>query len=90
MEELIKLREQIDQIDDKIVDLYAQRMAISKQIGIEKNKTNNAVADNNREKSIINRVTSKVDDDIKVYTKQVFNTMFDTSKAYQNSFLNIF
>jgi len=89
MEEIIKLREQIDQIDDKIVDLYAQRMAISKQIGIEKNKTNSAVADNNREKSIINRVTSKVDDEIKVYTKQVFNTMFDTSKAYQNSFLNI-
>ena len=89
MEELTKLREQIDLIDDKIVELYAKRMALSKQIGEEKSKSNSAVVDNTREKSIINRVTSKVDDEIKVYTKQVFNSLFDTSKAYQNSFINI-
>ncbi len=89
MEELTKLREQIDLIDDKIVELYVKRMELSKQIGEEKSKSNSAVVDNTREKSIINRVTSKVDDEIKVYTKQVFNSLFDTSKAYQNSFINI-
>ncbi len=89
MEELIKLREQIDLIDDKIVELYSQRMAIAKKIGLEKAKKSGAIADNSREKSIINRVTAKVDEDIKVYTKQVFNCLFDTSKAYQNSFINI-
>lgn len=89
MEELIQLREQIDTIDDKITELYAQRMALAKQIGIVKDKKQISTTDNGREKAIINRVTAKVDDDIKVYTKQVFNTMFDTSKAYQNSFVHL-
>jgi len=88
MEELKVLREQIDEIDDKIVELYSKRMQISKQVGIVKSNNHYSVVDGSREKEIINRVTSKVDDDIKVYTKQVFNTLFDTSKAYQNCFIN--
>lgn len=87
MEELTILREQIDNIDDQIVELYAKRMDLVKQIGIKKQKNQVSAVDTTREKTIINRVTAKVNDDIKLYTKQVFNTMFDTSKAYQNSFI---
>jgi len=88
MENLKKYREEIDLIDDKIVELYSKRMELAKNIGLEKNKLQTSVIDSTREKNIINRVTSKVDDEIKVYTKQVFNTLFDTSKAYQNSYVN--
>ncbi|MFA6865884.1 MAG: prephenate dehydratase domain-containing protein, partial [Clostridia bacterium] len=42
-----------------------------------------------REKNIINRVTSEVDADIKVYTKHLFDTIFDTSKAYQSQLMNL-
>ena len=88
MEKLKKYREEIDLIDDKIVELYSKRMELVKNIGLEKNKLQTSVTDSSREKNIINRVTNKVDDEIKVYTKQVFNTLFDTSKAYQNSYVN--
>ena len=88
MEELKVLRDKIDKIDNDIVDLYARRMELAKQIGIIKGDENKGVVDSGREKEIINRVTSKVNDDIKVYTKQLFNTLFDTSKAYQNLYVN--
>ncbi len=81
--DILKLREQIDVIDDNITKLYAERMSVVKMIGEEKAKGSKMVLDANREKNIINRVTKTVDDDIKVYTKQVFNTIFDTSRALQ-------
>ena len=77
------LRQQIDNIDDQIVNLYRERMQLSKKVAEEKNKSGKGVTNRIREKEILNRVTDAVDDDIKVYTKQVFETLFDTSKAYQ-------
>ena len=82
------LREQIDKIDDQIVALYRERMAISKEVAKEKNKTGKGVTNYLREKEILNRVTEMVDDDIKAYTKQVFETLFDTSKAYQLRYID--
>lgn len=82
------LREQIDKIDDQIVALYRERMAISKEVAKEKNKTGKGVTNYLREKEILNRVTEAVDDDIKAYTKQVFETLFDTSKAYQLRYID--
>ncbi len=61
-------------------------MEISKKIGEEKAKEGSSINVSSREKQIINRVTKIVDDDIKVYTKQLFTTLFNTSKAYQSSF----
>ncbi len=81
-------RAQIDKIDDEIVALYKQRMAVSKEIAEEKNKLGKSVTNSKREKEILNRVTECVDDDIKAYTKQVFETMFDTSKAYQLRYID--
>lgn len=81
-------RKKIDGIDDKIAALYNERMALAKEIGIEKAKNNSFVTDRSREKSIINRVTGAVDEGIAVFTKQLFETVFETSKAYQNRFLS--
>lgn len=82
------LREKIDNIDDQIVKLYSERMAISKEVAKEKKKSGKGVTNYLREKEILNRVTEAVDDDIKVYTKQVFETLFDTSKAYQLRYID--
>lgn len=83
------LRAGIDQIDDQIVALYAQRMNLAKQIAAAKKTDGTAISNSLREKSILSRVVNRVDEDIKLYTKQVFNTLFETSKAYQNSLIEI-
>ena len=54
MEELKVLRDKIDKIDNDIVDLYARRMELAKQIGIIKGDENKGVVDSGREKEIIN------------------------------------
>ena len=82
------LRQQIDNIDDQIVNLYRERMQLSKKVAEEKSKSGKGVTNRIREKEILNRVTDAVDDDIKVYTKQVFETLFDTSKAYQLRYIS--
>lgn len=86
---LDEARNEIDLIDDKIAELYNKRMNYAKFIGMEKAKSNNIVLDSGREKNIINRVTKKVNPEIMVYTKQVFNSLFDTSKAYQTQFMQL-
>ena len=85
---LENFRQEIDKIDDEIVALYKKRMGIAKSIAEEKNKTGKSVSNTKREKEILNRVTDCVEDDLKGYTKQVFETLFDTSKAYQLHYID--
>jgi len=80
---LHSLREQIDKIDDQIAALYVERMNTVKLIGEAKARGEGALNDPNREKKIIARVTKIAEEDVKVYMKQVFTAMFETSKAYQ-------
>ncbi|MDE5563025.1 MAG: chorismate mutase [Clostridiales bacterium] len=87
--ELSELRNKIDDIDDNLAELYDKRMKLIKQVGEEKAKTNHYVQDLTRENAILNRVTKAVDPDVRVYCKQVFDTLFETSRAYQARFVRI-
>ncbi|HOO22396.1 MAG TPA: prephenate dehydratase domain-containing protein [Clostridia bacterium] len=83
------LRKEIDRIDDQIASLYDRRMEMVKSIGIEKAKENKNVLDTSREREILARVTKAVNPDVRVYTKMVFTTIFDTSRAYQSRFAHL-
>lgn len=81
--DLEKVRQEIDNVDDKIAELYQQRMELVSKVVEAKKQTGKAVNDPEREKKILLRVTEKVDEDKQVYLKRVFETIFETSKAYQ-------
>lgn len=81
--ELKDIRNSIDNIDDQIASLYKQRMELVKQVGIAKKQSGVATFDPNREREILLRVTENSEKDMEVYLKRVFETMFETSKAYQ-------
>ena len=83
--ELDNIRSQIDVIDDKITDLYKQRMDLVKQVSDAKKQSGKATFDPDRERKILLRVSDRVDEDIQVYLKRVFETVFETSKAYQTA-----
>ena len=80
---LEELRNKIDVIDDEIARLYLARQSVVKEIGEEKARNRTAVADPSREKKIIARVTKSADDEQKIYLKRVFETILETSRAYQ-------
>lgn len=84
--ELKSLRDKIDSIDDKIIELYKERMETCKQVGIAKSKTQKAVHDGSREKEIVYRLSQKCPEELRLYVKELYDVMFSTSKAYQNKF----
>ncbi|HHX48795.1 MAG TPA: bifunctional chorismate mutase/prephenate dehydratase [Clostridiales bacterium] len=85
---LEKYRNEIDKIDDEISKLFKRRMEIAKDIAIVKKAENKPIVNVAREKEIINRVAGEMPYELKLYSKQVFNTIFDVSKAYQSNFFN--
>lgn len=87
--EIKDLRQNINAIDDEIAALYVKRMAIAKEIGEYKVQNKLCVGDANREREIINRVTKDMPQEIKLYGKQLFESLFNTSKAYQTRFVEV-
>lgn len=83
--DLENIRQSIDGIDDKIAELYEQRMQLVGEVIKAKQQSGKAVNDPEREKKILLRVTDKVSEENQVYLKRVFETIFETSKAYQTN-----
>lgn len=81
--DLQEIRQKIDGIDDQIASLYGERMQLVKQVAESKKQTGKATFDPERERKILMRVTDMVDEDLQVYLKRVFESIFETSKAYQ-------
>ena len=88
MNKLEDLRNQINEIDDRIVELYLKRMNVVKQVAAAKTDTNKAVNDSEREDAIIYRLSKNVPDQLKLYIKELYKTVFHTSKSYQTTIMN--
>lgn len=83
-----ELRGSIDAIDNQIAKLFVERMSVAKEIGQLKAENKLSVGDGNREREIINRVTKEMPADVKLYGKQLYDTLFNLSKAYQTRFVS--
>lgn len=59
MEDLMKLRDRIDSIDDQIVKLFEERMVVAEGVAAYKRGVGKPVLDKEREKSKIEKVTAK-------------------------------
>ncbi len=86
--ELNNLREEIDKLDDEIKTLFERRMAAALNIAKIKSDGNLPVLNTSRERQIISRVTSGMPEDMAVYTKILYSTLFDLSRSYQNRAIN--
>ena len=80
---LDELRLEIDNIDDKLIELISQRMDVSAKIGEYKQKNNLPVHQPQREREKLNSVTDKTRDDLKEYMRILYSSVFDVSRAYQ-------
>lgn len=82
--ELDKYRQEIDQTDDKIKQLFEERMDIAVKIAEYKKTNGLPVLNRTREREIIGRVTAGESDELAGYTKLLFTTLFDLSRSYQS------
>ena len=73
------LRDKIDSLDDKIVELLEKRSLISKNIGEIKRSTGKVVLDSQREKEIIDLLALKTKILNKVSLHLIFKNIFKIS-----------
>lgn len=81
--DLSNIREQIDDIDNQLVALFTKRMKTVGKVAEYKKQNNMPVFHSGREREILNRISLLVDDDMEVYARMLYNTLFDISRSYQ-------
>ena len=85
--DLSELRVRIDSIDRQLIDLFAERMEIAKNIAEYKMQNGLPVLDAARERSKLAEISKISSADMRPYTGVLFSQLFELSKAYQEGFL---
>ena len=86
---LEKQRAEIDAIDREIVALFERRMQVVVEVAQIKKENGMAILDANREKEVIQKVQSYLQDaTLKEELAQVFEVMMKVSKDYQKKRMN--
>lgn len=83
MADLKELREKIDVLDEKIADTFSERMELCGEIGKRKSEIKKNIDDGKRENEVLYNVLTRTKDELKPYLKELYKTVFSTSKAYQ-------
>ncbi|MDR0974634.1 MAG: chorismate mutase [Ruminococcus sp.] len=82
--DLQNLREKIDSIDGKILDLFTERMALVADIAEYKRANSLPVFQSDREEKIVNRVRDNSPKGLENASETLFLDLMDVSKAIQN------
>ena len=82
--ELEQLRGQIDQIDDKIIALFKERMQVSDKIAMFKKEHDMPTLAPGRERAVLARVAEEAGEEFADYTESLFRTIMAASRSYQN------
>ncbi|MCI7136006.1 MAG: bifunctional chorismate mutase/prephenate dehydratase [Candidatus Limivicinus sp.] len=82
--ELEQLRGQIDQIDDKIIALFKERMQVSDKIALVKKEHDMPTLAPGRERAVLARVADQAGEEFADYTESLFRTIMAASRSYQN------
>ena len=86
--ELSELRDQINQIDDEMLELFLRRMDVSEAIAAYKKAHGLPVTNREREREILAEMMAKGGDDMELYVYRLFSTLMDLSKARQSELLS--
>lgn len=84
MIEINLLRNEINKIDRKLLELFKQRMEISKKMGKVKKENSIPIFDPEREREIINIYTENEEILNKKYIEKFFQALMDISKEIQS------
>ena len=84
MIELELMRKKIDEIDDKRLAFFKERLEVSKKIGLLKKKYKMEIFDPQREQEIIDGCTQNISEDEKVYVEKFLRNLMDISKEVQS------
>tara|TARA_A100001011_G_C13833410_1_gene643899 strand:+ start:79 stop:339 length:261 start_codon:yes stop_codon:yes gene_type:complete len=82
---ILKLRQEIDKLDEDIIQLLKERMQISKEVGRLKEDLKLPVEDKTREQEIIDRLIQQTGKDLsEEQLMRIFTAVFTSSKQVQS------
>ena len=81
--DLNELREQINEIDREIVELYGKRMETAREIGRYKREHNLPVLDSERERNLLNKVAEQAGNDNEQGVRALYHLLIDHSRMRQ-------
>ena len=89
MIDLQKCREEIDSIDQQMVALFQQRMAVSKQVADYKRSTGKKIFDKSRENAILEKVGGMAENEFQKHCLQeMFSQIMSMSRKLQYSMVD--
>ncbi len=80
-------RQQINDIDDAMTKLFAERMQVAAQIAAYKKENGLPVLDSVREREKLQAVSDSLPEDLQDYGVSLYSLMMDLSRNYQNRIL---
>lgn len=83
---LDKLRERIDEVDDSMMELLEERLKISEEIASYKKENNLSVHDKEREREKLSSVRKSVSEKYRHYSERLYSTLAELSREHQNAF----
>lgn len=77
-------RQQIDQIDQQIVQLFEQRMKVVESIAVKKKEAGIAIVDEKREEAVLEKITNYLKDpNLAPHLEEWYQALFTISRQRQ-------
>ncbi|MBQ8151200.1 MAG: chorismate mutase [Firmicutes bacterium] len=86
-DKLQELRDQADILDEKIVDLFTERMDLVSKMAKYRAENRLPFARDQREREILEKVSDRAGEEYEGYTRLVYNTIFDVDHSAQANYL---
>ena len=87
--DLIELRNEINQIDKELVDLFLRRMNVSARVAEYKREHGMAVLDPARERELLEKISQLSGEEHEEYARTLYGTILSLSRSYQHKRLGI-
>ncbi len=85
---LEEARQKIDSIDKELIKLFEERMNAVCDVARYKKENGLPIYNGQREREVVNKVIGKVPEDLALYAKVLYNTLFSVSRGYQTKMID--
>lgn len=85
---LEEARQKIDSVDKELIKLFEERMNAVCDVARYKKENGLPIYNGQREREVVNKVISQVPEDLALYVKVLYNTLFSVSRGYQTKMID--
>ncbi|MBQ6003609.1 MAG: chorismate mutase [Clostridia bacterium] len=85
--DLLEIRQRIDEIDNRLVELFVERMKITDEVAAYKKANGLPVLDRGREERILDKIALLAGEEFSSDAKELYERIFELSRAHQEELL---